>query len=773
MPSLVAGSVGASRSANPMFARTLRPAPPVPMSLEESGSTWPNPRVMNYWLHFVRFLSTITWLLLMPAFLMVDAPPAAADDSHPALTFCCAVDNDLYTTLLRSGYRCRRFGTPAKAISKASPNTGVLLLADSYPDKRLVVDAEMLSRAAEKRLRLYVEYPDALPGQTAASPSAAVWERVVVSSTRLGNRLPKDRILMLPGCRFVPLPVGQPLLVLARVAGFDTAVYGLPKSAEPLLVEIPDRHMIVAAAGLSGFLRGRFSPNRDWTLVWQAILERLTPDHSKIHLEPAPKVRPAYQPADRLPKDAERQALRRSARWLRTSGLLLPESRVNEIERALLAGRSSVSMPNRKPAPGDGTHGILEGFSSTIEVDGSQEQLIALRADCCAEAAMVLALDAETSNHPDSGTAARNLLDYTFTTMQSGVRADHRHPAFGLIAWGAVAPAWEVANYGDDNARTILASLVASSSVGSDKWDAPILRALLANLRTTGALGFRGDRIDIPALERNGWRHYYDAQTVNYSPHFEAYLWACNLWAYRHTHYAPFLDRTKTAIRMTMDAYPAGWRWKDSMERARMLLPLAWLVRMEDTAEHRGWLHRIAVDLLKTQQSSGALREQYGGGGGHTRAPLSNEAYGIGEAPLVQREGDPVSDQLYTTGFALLGLHEAAAATGDRSYIDGENKLAEFLCRIQVRSARYPFVDGAWFRAFDDERWDYWGSAADIGWGPWNAETGWGAAWTSATLALRMKRTSVWELTSASRMADRFSSVAGEMAANAGEPYHR
>jgi hypothetical protein len=444
---------------------------------------------------------------------------------------------------------------------------------------------------------------------------------------------------------------------------------------------------------------------------------------------------------------------------------------VKEIERALLAGRSSLPMPIGKMPPGNGSHGILEGFSSTVQADGSQEQLIALRADCGAEAAMVLALDAAVNSTQDSSTAARNLLDYTFRRMQSGVRGDRAHPAFGLIAWGAVAPTWEVANYGDDNARTILAAIVTGSSLGSDRWDAPILRALLANLRTTGVLGFRGDRIDIPDLQRNGWRHYYDARTVNYSPHFEAYLWACYLWAYQRTHHAPFLNRAKTAIRMTMDAYPAGWRWKDSVERAHMLLSLAWLVRIEDTAEHREWLRRIADDLLKTQQPSGALREQYGGGGGHTRAPLSNEAYGIGEAPLVQRDGDPVSDQLYTTGFALLGLHEAAAATGDRSYIEGGNKLAEFLCRIQVRSTKYSFIDGAWFRAFDDSRWDYWGSAADIGWGPWNAESGWGAAWTSATLALRLKQTSVWDLTSTSKIADRFSSVAAEMAVNTGEPY--
>ena len=34
--------------------------------------------------------------------------------------------------------------------------------------------------------------------------------------------------------------------------------------------------------------------------------------------------------------------------------------------------------------------------------------------------------------------------------------------------------------------------------------------------------------------------------------------------------------------------------------------------------------------------------------------------------------------------------------------------MAKFLCRIQVRSDAHRELDGAWFRAFDYERWGYW-----------------------------------------------------------------
>jgi hypothetical protein len=221
---------------------------------------------------------------------------------------------------------------------------------------------------------------------------------------------------------------------------------------------------------------------------------------------------------------------------------------------------------------------------------------------------------------------------------------------------------------------------------------------------------------------------------------------------------------------MTMQNYPQAWRLKDNIERAHMLLCLSWLVRIDDSVEHRQWLSLVASDLLSTQQPSGALRERFGQGG-HFQAPASNANYGTGEAPLGQRDGDPVSDQLYTTGFALLGLHEAVAATGDTGLKQAEDRLAAYLCRIQVRAPKIAYLDGAWFRAFDDQIWDYWGSAADVGWGPWNAESGWGPAWINAVLAIRALNTSVWDLTAHSRIAERLSEVQAQMSLNDGRPW--
>ena len=119
---------------------------------------------------------------------------------------------------------------------------------------------------------------------------------------------------------------------------------------------------------------------------------------------------------------------------------------------------------------------------------------------------------------------------------------------------------------------------------------------------------------------------------------------------------------------------------------------------------------------------------------------------GTGEAPLNQENTDPVSDFLYTSNFALLGLHEAAAATGNASIKAEEDKLADFIVRIQAKSTERPELDGAWMRAFDYDKWENWASDADIGWGAWSVESGWTQSWITTTLGMRLLNTSLWEL---------------------------
>lgn len=719
---------------------------------------------------FARLLHIVLVLALAGPAAVAACKARDAGRTPLSLVFACVPGNDLYAALCRAGSAFARYNSASEAIERSPSGAAVLILADSDPAQRTSVPGAVLTRAREKGLRLYIEFPESVPGVTVGREKRAVWERVVVADSILCAALPRMRILSAHQYSFVPVSSDTPLLYMARVAGYDTAIYGLPEDSDTLLGQSDDGMLLVCGARLSWFVTGRFAPHREWLRLWEAILSKLASGQPVPAIHAAPLARPAYERMDSLPDDAEQTAFATFVQWYSQSRLLVHESRAGAVTAALAAGGEDADLPGESEPYGDGRLGILEGYASAIRPDGTQPQRLPLRADCNAEAAMVFALHESRT----SAATARNLLDYVFlkSGMCGGKRDDPSHPAFGLIGWGAVHPAWTVANYGDDNARVLLAAIAASAALETNAWDTWVLRGLLANLRTTGKLGFREDRVDMGPLEQRGWKSYAGAENVNFSPHFESYLWACNLWAFARTGHRPFLDSTVNAIRLTMEHYPDGWRWGDTIERARMLLCLAWLVRVNDTPEHRKWLWRIADDVLQLQQPCGAIQERLAGaGGGHYLIPSSNEMYGTGETPLVQRDGDPASDQLYTTGFALLGLHEAAAATGDPRLKTAGDRLAQYACRIQVRSEALPWLNGCWFRAFDYRRWDYWASSADAGWGAWSVESGWGAAWTAATLALRCRGVSFWDFTQQSSIARLLPEVTAEMARNDGGPW--
>src|SRR5699024_5526937 len=123
----------------------------------------------------------------------------------------------------------------------------------------------------------------------------------------------------------------------------------------------------------------------------------------------------------------------------------------------------------------------------------------------------------------------------------------------------------------------------------------------------------------------------------------------------------------------------------------------------------------------------------------------SNQEYGLKEAPLISNNGDKVTDLLYTLNYGAFSLQEAAAATGDLEYKKAVNKIVDFLVKVQVRSEKHPELDGAWFRAFDFGRWEYWASNADSGWGPWGTQTGWTQSWIMNSIVLNYEKSNFWD----------------------------
>ena len=643
------------------------------------------------------------------------------------IVFCCSRENDLYQAIRSSEKLSLRFDKLEEALQGASSGDGVLALADSYPIPRLSVDENTLHQARQKGLRLYMEYPLSIPNVNFGEPRTVEWERLVVASDFFRPELPPLSILTMHSCWFLPAKAKDYHLVLARVAGYNTAVYGLPNEVHPILFSYSDS-AIVATSKLSQFRTGRYAPSASWRALWEELLRWLS-GGSQFQVSWTPTVAVAFGKDEELPDDVEKETFRESTEWFYKHALFA-------IDRDI---------------------GVIEGYQSGIDYEGHQLPRPHVRMDCLAEAAMVFALDWKTTGNPRSKSVARSLLDYTWSFRYS----DPDAAAYGLVDWGKGLGVF----YGDDNARVILPSLAAIQILGDGKWDEAVVRSILANFRTTGPLGFRGDRIDMPDLNKNGWRHYYENDMVSLTPHYQAYLWACFIWLSSLTGNDDFLIRAENAIRTTMNVYP-NWKLSNglSQEMSRMLLPLAFLVRAKDKPDHREWLDRITKYVLAQQQPCGAIAERVGDPKNtHYPPPSSNDSYGTTEAPVIQQNGDPASDLLYTQNFAFLGLHEAAAATNDVKIREAEDKLADFLCRTQLRSQRHPYLNGCWMRSFDYKRWEYWGSSSDLGWGAWCVESGWMNTWIASVFAMRTLDRTLFSLSRANEFKSKLSKILPEM----------
>jgi len=704
-------------------------------------------------------LRTTSWFSLLAMIVVLVLKPGVSGvvaAGRPNLVFSCRADNDLYRVMTAVGTTYPRYETPLEAIRAAVSGSGVLILADGYPQNTTDIEPAVYDQAAKKKIRLYVEYPSSVPGVEVGPPRTTRWHRGVVSSDLFAPHLKRLRILGIHDCHFQPVKAKAAHLVLAKVAGLDTAVYGLEGTeAHPILFEHPRGDMLVATTKLSQFVTARYSPSDAWGPIWQTLLRWLQPGKTIAPLVWTPTVRPSYDRDEKLPDDAELQAFRRGTDWFINGNMLVSKPKKPD------SCWAEAAPPCKTPRSTDaGRYGLREGYRSLIRVDGSQPMAGGLRTDCIGESTMAFALRSVVEGERAAAETARNLNDYIYfhSLAARGPRAQPESPSFGLLGWTTCLPHCNT-YYGDDNARSMLGTMAAAAVLKSNRWDEGLIRCLLGNLRTAGRYGFRGSSLNEKGLQQLGWQHYFKQPKVFYGPHYEAYLWACYLWAYRQTGFEPFRDAAKTAIRMQMQVYPDQWRWTNGIqqERARMLLPLAWLVRVEDTPQHRRWLRQMGREIRDDQDASGAIREELGPEGhGSLVPPRSNADYGKHEASLLQTDGDPISDLLYTTNFALLGLHEAARATEDPLFVDMENRLVQFLCRIQVRSEAHPELDGAWFRAFDFKRWEYWASNADAGWGVWSIESGWTQSWIVGVLAMRLMNTSLWDLTAESNVEKHF-----------------
>jgi hypothetical protein len=325
-------------------------------------------------------------------------PALAGGRTHRPLYFTCGASNDLYRVAVASGVECSRFGSAEDAVGHAPEGSGVLVPAESYPHQRTTIDPRVYEEAAKKRLRLYVEYPDSVPDMNVGEPQRVaqgryhnILERCVVATDTFAPALKRMRILALHNCIYVPVESQTAELILARVAGFDTAVYGLPKEGvHPILFKHPNRDVVVATTKLSEFVQGRYAPPAAWPFVWRWIFEWLSPGRQSTLLHWRPYVHPAYGKGERLPEQAELDAFRRGVAWYSNAKLFVAPSWKQMVYKYATEPDVRHNPASSWPL-GDGSEGVLEGFSSNIEWNGKQAVGWNLRNDCIGEVSMSMA----------------------------------------------------------------------------------------------------------------------------------------------------------------------------------------------------------------------------------------------------------------------------------------------------------------------------------------------------------------------------------------------
>ena len=500
-------------------------------------------------------------------------------------------------------------------LKTAIEGDGVLILSSEYPLKRVNMNEEMYELIKEKKLRVYVEYPSYVPGINLGETMMPSKQRAVISSDFFENKPTKLSILGINGLHYIRTntKITSPSIVAAQVAGFDTAIFGLPEKIDPLLFEITESQILVSTTSFSNFVSGRYAPQQAWGAIWKMILEYVLPGKEIKNLTWNPKVTVTYKKNEKLHRNYQKNSIKKGIEWYANAKMLIADSFADSLQKRINLGKERIEWNENLPL-GDGSKGSLECVFSEIDENGRQPLGIIVRGDCVSETAMAYATSGAVLKDKKSYKIAQNLLDfYLFNSIATkNEYGDPTHGAYGLIPWGISNYSWYKASYGDDNARFVLASIITSAILETDRWDEKLMRSLFALLRTTGKNGFRGDRIDLQNFTENGWEYYSDREIINLSPHFEGYLWACFLWAYNQTGDNLFLEKAENGIRILMKNYPEKLIWTNGLaqEKARMLLPLSWLVQVKDTPENRKMLLTVVNDILKLQDKSGAIREE-------------------------------------------------------------------------------------------------------------------------------------------------------------------
>ena len=531
--------------------------------------------------------------------------------------------------------------------------------------------------------------------------------------------LPTGKIMAVHRISYIPSTTahGKVFLALARVAGYRSLAFPMPEQYTPVCFEHPDyKDFIISLLPLSNFIVNRCTPTEDFCKFFSGLFDYM--NISAAIAKPQPAVRPARTPDEVLSKNALDECVKNAYDFLKNSILYTK----------------------------DNTLYVAEGFASSITRLGAQPWRSTERSDCTFETAGAFAVAGRLLNDQNSSKIAEEL--FTRIADDPANRANDPHdPCYGQFTFYENVPTY----YCSGNAKSAML-LMASLPLAADQLEREklIMRLMYSLLRSTGINGHHRPALTVPnSFREYSWDFYAAEDYTNNTPHREAALLAMFACAYSWTKDEEFKLKAERGIASIMRAYPdLPWTNGYSAELAKLPLVLALMLQIEpDNELYCQWLAQVVSDIEQRMDDHGALLETFHiMDNGLYAPPKSHDLYGSAEAPLIDRNGDPCCDFVYTQVFAVAGMHEAFMATGDEHYKSLRDKLVEFMIRTQIKSDLHNEFAGGWMRAFDTALWEYYGSSSDPFWGAWCMESGWTNAPAAMNLLLIKENRSLFSL---------------------------
>lgn len=360
----------------------------------------------------------------------------------------------------------------------------------------------------------------------------------------------------------------------------------------------------------------------------------------------------------------------------------------------------------------NGKGGIREGLSHNIHPNGKRIFSNVVRADCTGEAAGVFIFSGDKKLLG----VAEGMLSLCF-----GPLTVHTDEFKNMMRWSEEA--WGVC-YQDDIARAIIPVLLAAYFGITDKYKQNALNSLDFLCKTTAKDGLRPMRTDMLEYLREGKPVTSLAELEHgyASAHYNAYYSAALLLGYLVSGKEDFKNIGIKGLETLMSLYPETVReHSETSELCRLIMPLSLLYAITHSQNHKEMLYRVFNDLQKYRHESGGYAEW---DSGYKAACFNNAG---GECSLLAKNGDPVSDLLYSINWLPLGFAMAFWATQDNIFREAWQSICEFFIKTQLKTDSAE-TNGGWCRGIDLNRLEYFGIPHDIGWGPCCIESGWTVA---------------------------------------------